>query len=85
LVRTAGEQAGVVRLAGADIPVPRFGAQAPTRESTGTVGAMPFYAGQSAGAVGAIQPAADIVAELAVGLPPAAETATRAARSGDGA
>src|SRR3954453_17343409 len=31
------EQAGVVRLAGAEIPVPRFGAQPPTRESTGTI------------------------------------------------
>jgi hypothetical protein len=29
---------------------------------------MPFYAGQSAGAVTAIQPAADIVNELAAGL-----------------
>ena len=63
------EQAGVVRLAGAEIPVPRFGAQPPTRESTGAIGAMPFYAGQSAGAVRAIGPAADIVAELARGLP----------------
>jgi hypothetical protein len=29
---------------------------------------MPFYAGQSAGAVTAVQPAAEIVAELAAGL-----------------
>ena len=63
------EQAGVVRMAGAEIPVPRFGAQPPTRESTGTIRAMPFYAGQSAGAVRAIQPAAEIVAELAAGVP----------------
>src|SRR3954447_2481665 len=68
----AGDQAGVVRLAGADIPVARFGAQPPTRESTGTIEAMPFYAGQSAGAVRAVQPAADIVRELARGLPGAA-------------
>jgi nitronate monooxygenase len=63
------DDVGVVRLAGAEIPVGRFAAQAPTRESTGAVEAMPFYAGQSAGAVGAIQPAAEIVAELARGLP----------------
>jgi NAD(P)H-dependent flavin oxidoreductase YrpB (nitropropane dioxygenase family) len=62
------DQAGVVRLAGAEIPVPRFGAQPPTRDSTGAVEAMPFYAGQSAGAVGAIRPAAEIVRELAAGL-----------------
>jgi NAD(P)H-dependent flavin oxidoreductase YrpB (nitropropane dioxygenase family) len=62
------EQVGVVRLAGAEIPVPRFGAQPPTRESTGTIAAMPFYAGQSAGAVRAVEPAAEIVRELAAGL-----------------
>jgi NAD(P)H-dependent flavin oxidoreductase YrpB (nitropropane dioxygenase family) len=59
-----GEQAGVLRLLGAEIPVARFGAQPPTRDSTGSIEAMPFYAGQSAGAVHAIQPAADILAEL---------------------
>jgi nitronate monooxygenase len=65
----AGEEAGILRLAGAEIPVARFGAQPPTRDSTGTIEAMPFYAGQSAGAVHAIQPAAEIVADLARGLP----------------
>jgi nitronate monooxygenase len=65
-----GEEAGVVRLAGAEIPVPPFAPQPPTRESTGTIAAMPFYAGQSAGAVSEIRPAAEIVAELARGLRP---------------
>ena len=41
---------------------------APTRESTGAIEAMPFYAGQSAGAVHAIQPAAEIVEDLASGV-----------------
>ena len=54
-----------------EIPVARFGPQPPTRESTGTIRAMPFYAGQSAGAVRAVQPAAEIVAELATGVPAA--------------
>jgi len=63
-----GDQAGVVRLLGAEIPVPRFGPQAPTKDSTGDVEAMPFYAGQSAGAVTRRQPAAEIVAELAAGI-----------------
>jgi NAD(P)H-dependent flavin oxidoreductase YrpB (nitropropane dioxygenase family) len=62
-------QVGIVRVAGAEIPVPRFGAQPPTAQSTGYIEAMPFYAGQSAGAVQAIEPAADIVADLARGLP----------------
>ena len=60
---------GTVRLAGAEFQVPRFAPQPPTRESTGTVEAMPFYAGQSAGAVTAIQPAAQIIEELAAGVP----------------
>jgi NAD(P)H-dependent flavin oxidoreductase YrpB (nitropropane dioxygenase family) len=62
------EQAGIIRLAGAEIPVARFSAQPPTRDSTGAITAMPFYAGQSAGAVRGIQPAADIVAELTAGI-----------------
>ena len=37
--------AGVMRLAGAQIPVPRFGPQPPTRDSTGATGAMAHYAG----------------------------------------
>jgi len=64
-----GDAVGVLRLAGAEIPVGRFGPQAPTRESTGAIEAMPFYAGQSAGAVTAIEPAAAIVADLARGVP----------------
>jgi NAD(P)H-dependent flavin oxidoreductase YrpB (nitropropane dioxygenase family) len=64
----ADEQAGVVRLAGAEIPVARFAPTPPTAASTGAIEAMPFYAGQSAGAVTAIQPAADIVADLATGV-----------------
>jgi nitronate monooxygenase len=61
--RPEGE-VGVVRLAGAEIPVGRFAPMPPTRGSTGAVEAMPFYAGQSAGAVTRIRPAAEILAEL---------------------
>ena len=61
-------QVGVIRVAGLELPVSRFSAQPPTRESTGTIAAMPFYAGQSAGAVRAVQPAAEIVAELMAGV-----------------
>ena len=63
------ETVATLRLAGAEIPVPRFGPQPPTRDSTGEIAAMALYAGQSAGAVHAIAPAADIVAELARGVP----------------
>ena len=54
-----------MRLAGAEITVERFSPLPPTRGSTGAIEAMPFYAGQSAGAVRAVRPAAEIVAELA--------------------
>jgi len=56
-------------MAGAEIPVPRFGPQPPTRDSTGEIAAMALYAGQSAGAVRDVRTAAEIVAELATGLP----------------
>ena len=58
---------GTVRIAGEEFPVPRFSPQPPSREAGGHVAAMPFYAGQSAGAVTAVQPAAEIVADLAAG------------------
>jgi nitronate monooxygenase len=67
--RLPGDTAGVLRLLGAEIPVAGVGAQPPTRDSTGEIAAMPFYAGQSAGAVRSIEPAAAILAELARGLP----------------
>ena len=63
------DHAGVLRMFGAEIPVRRFGPQPPSREATGTIAAMPFYAGQSAGAVDAVRPAAAIVAELVAGVP----------------
>jgi NAD(P)H-dependent flavin oxidoreductase YrpB (nitropropane dioxygenase family) len=66
--------AATLRLAGAEIPVPRFGPQPPTRESTGATHAMAHYAGQSAGAVREILPAADIIAELATGVRPRGAT-----------
>ena len=62
-------------MAGAETPVPYFGPQPPTRDSTGAIGAMALYAGQSAGAVRELMPAAQIVAELATGVTNAATRA----------
>jgi NAD(P)H-dependent flavin oxidoreductase YrpB (nitropropane dioxygenase family) len=64
----AADDVGIVRLFGAEIPVTRFAPMPPSRESTGAIEAMPFYAGQSAGAVDAVRPAAEIMAELRSGL-----------------
>jgi NAD(P)H-dependent flavin oxidoreductase YrpB (nitropropane dioxygenase family) len=63
-----GAEVGIMRMAGAEIPVPPFAPSPPTRWSTGTIEAMPFYAGRSAGAVTSVQPAAEIVRELSAGL-----------------
>lgn len=52
---------------GATLPLTRFMTPPPARWSTGKIEAMPHYAGQSVGAVRKIQPAADIVRELAEG------------------
>ena len=47
--------------------LPRLGPMLPTADVTGHVEAMAFYAGQSVGGVQAIQPAAEIIDELAGG------------------
>jgi nitronate monooxygenase len=47
------------------IPVPKFAVPAPTRDTTGAIEAMALYAGESAGAVTRVMPAADVVRELA--------------------
>jgi NAD(P)H-dependent flavin oxidoreductase YrpB (nitropropane dioxygenase family) len=70
------EQCGFVRVGGEDVPAPRFGPMPPSRDASGHVEAMPFYAGQSAGAVRAVRPAGEIVAELS----PSASLAPRPAR-----
>jgi NAD(P)H-dependent flavin oxidoreductase YrpB (nitropropane dioxygenase family) len=49
---------------GHTMPVPRWGTAPPGRATTGHVEAMALYAGQGVGAVGAVAPAAAIVAEL---------------------
>jgi nitronate monooxygenase len=48
-------------------PVARFDPSPPSKRVTGDVAAMPLYAGQSAGMVQVIQPAAEVMAELIEG------------------
>ena len=62
-----GEVVGEMTWDGARVPLPRFMASAPTRETTGVIEAMPLYAGLSVGGVTQVQPAAEIVRELAQG------------------
>jgi hypothetical protein len=46
------------------VPVPRFGALAGDRSTTGAIEAMSLFAGESVGAVRDVQFARDIVGEL---------------------
>ena len=52
------------RLDGTRLPIPRFLAFVPDKTTTGAIAAMPFWAGESVGAVKRVQPAAEIVREL---------------------
>lgn len=60
-----GETVGEMRVGDQLVPVPRLSSPAPTMATSGTIAAMAMYAGQSVGAVSEVQPAADIVRELA--------------------
>jgi NAD(P)H-dependent flavin oxidoreductase YrpB (nitropropane dioxygenase family) len=64
---SADEVTGETALGGRKVPVPRFGVLPPTRATTGRIEAMALYAGESVAEVRAVQPAAEIVAELAEG------------------
>ena len=68
--RASGATVGSVRTRdGGRRELPRYCPDLPTRDFEGDVEAMPFYAGVSAGEVRAVMPAAEIVAELALGVP----------------
>ena len=45
--------------------VPRFEPEAVDRDTTGTIEAMPLWAGESVSSVTRVQPAAEIIRELA--------------------
>ncbi len=56
-----GERTG---LDGTRVPIVRFQVGVPDQTTTGAIGAMPLWAGESVGAVKRVQPAAEIVQEL---------------------
>ncbi len=57
----------VTRIGDRDVPVPRFSALCPTRETTGHVEAMALYAGESVGNIDRVEPVAAIITELVRG------------------
>jgi NAD(P)H-dependent flavin oxidoreductase YrpB (nitropropane dioxygenase family) len=60
-----GEVTGELAFGSMRMPLPRWSIPSPTRQTTGAIEAMPHYAGESVGRVRSIQPAAEIVKELA--------------------
>jgi NAD(P)H-dependent flavin oxidoreductase YrpB (nitropropane dioxygenase family) len=60
-----GETVGEVAIGGERRPLPRFAARTPSRDVTGTIAAMPLYAGEGVGDVTEVVDAADVVRELA--------------------
>ena len=66
-----GEVVGEMELGGIVREIERFESFPPNASFRGDVEAMPFYAGQGAGAIGEVLPAARILAELAEGIPSA--------------
>lgn len=60
-----GDVTGELVLGSQRMPLPRWSAPSPTRQTTGAIEAMALYSGESVSAVKAIQPAAEIVQELA--------------------
>ncbi len=53
---------------GQPLPMVRFGASSPNRDTTGDIRAMALYAGRSVGSVDRVMTAAEVVAELSAGF-----------------
>ena len=60
-----GDQAGVIRRSGAEIPLVRYSVAPPSEYMQGDIEGLPFYAGQSVGLVHEIMPAGAIVRSIA--------------------
>jgi nitronate monooxygenase len=62
-----GDTVGEVDIGGTTMPIPRLSVLAPTRATTGSIGAMALYAGESVTDVTGVVPARDVVLEIANG------------------
>ena len=70
-----GDHVGEMTVGGVRVQARRFGPHNPALDAAGHVEAMALYAGQAVGSVERVEPAADIVAELALGVRQAAGAA----------
>jgi nitronate monooxygenase len=59
-----GEVVGYVHSPGGNKPIARFQVSTPSQNAAGNIDAMALYAGTGVGSVQAVQPAADVVADL---------------------
>ena len=64
-----GAVATIAAADGSAIEIPRFSTTAPTRATSGNLDAMPLYAGTGVDAVTRRSTVAEVIAELAAGLP----------------
>jgi nitronate monooxygenase len=62
-----GDVVGEMEMGPARVPIPRAAVPSPGKETTGTIAAMPMYAGESVSQVHDVEPAGQIVRELADG------------------
>ena len=62
-----GEVVGEIQTPAGPLPLPKFGPSPPSNIISGHIEAMPMYAGQSAGAIDEVLPAAEIVTRLVRG------------------
>ncbi|MEQ9260521.1 MAG: nitronate monooxygenase [Roseovarius sp.] len=61
---TAGQTVGTLRTPDGEVPLPRFSVYLPTRDVEGDLDQLCLTAGQSAGKIGTLKPAAQIVEEM---------------------
>ena len=73
-----GATVATVRIGPTTLDVPRFGFVPPAADAEGDIEAMPMYAGESAGLVDAIEPAAEIVTRTVSQADELLQTAARA-------
>jgi nitronate monooxygenase len=62
-----GETVGERMMGSTTITIPKGSVGSPNKQTTGTIAAMPLYAGESVGSVTQVQAAGDVVRELADG------------------
>jgi len=77
IAEAEGQVAGMTRLNGIEIPFPRYSALLPTQDFVGDLEQTCLTAGQSAGNIGSVQTAAEIMSEMTAEATEALQRLTR--------